>query len=132
MAQRATSHTTTPLLAYLPQPRRPAVVRDTLLGAVATQLLQAGDQVVSLYHRRLEHGYPTPSLERDAVLAVALPWLRDAAGIWSRGRFGSYKVCCGKSSGAATSCEGGAVQHVGLQHGDVHCEYIPRPCRVDR
>ena len=40
--------------------------------------------------RRLEHGYPTPSLARDGVLAEALPWLR-TRGIWSRGRFGSYK-----------------------------------------
>jgi hypothetical protein len=40
--------------------------------------------------RRLEHGYPTPSLARDGVLEKALPWLREA-GIWSRGRFGSYK-----------------------------------------
>ena len=40
--------------------------------------------------RRLEHGYPTPSLARDSVLEKALPWLRQA-GIWSRGRFGSYK-----------------------------------------
>ena len=39
---------------------------------------------------RLEHGYPTPSLGRDAVLSQALPWLR-ARNIWSRGRFGSYK-----------------------------------------
>ena len=40
--------------------------------------------------RRLEHGYPTPTLARDGVLAEALPWLRER-GIWSRGRFGSYK-----------------------------------------
>ena len=39
---------------------------------------------------RLEHGYPTPSLGRDAVLKEALPWLRER-NIWSRGRFGSYK-----------------------------------------
>ena len=39
---------------------------------------------------RLEHGYPTPSLGRDAVLAEALPWLKERR-IWSRGRFGSYK-----------------------------------------
>lgn len=45
----------------------------------------------TIFHtRRLEHGYPTPSVERDGVLKQALPWLRDA-GIWSRGRFGSYK-----------------------------------------
>jgi hypothetical protein len=41
---------------------------------------------------RLEHGYPTPSLARDGVLEKALPWLQQF-NIWSRGRFGSYKVC---------------------------------------
>ncbi len=40
---------------------------------------------------RIEHGYPTPSLGRDAVLEKALPWLQQY-NIWSRGRFGSYKV----------------------------------------
>eukprot|EP00878_Enallax_costatus_P013277 GHUV01013880.1.p1 GENE.GHUV01013880.1~~GHUV01013880.1.p1 ORF type:complete len:477 (+),score=117.64 GHUV01013880.1:113-1432(+) len=68
----------------------PAVVRDTLSGAISTQLMQPGDQVVSLYYRRLEHGYPTPSLCRDAALREALPWLQQHS-IWSRGRFGSWK-----------------------------------------
>jgi hypothetical protein len=63
-------------------------VLDTLLGAVATQLVQPGDEIVSIYHRRLEHGYPTPSLGRDAVLKQALPWLRKS-NIWSRGRCGA-------------------------------------------
>lgn len=67
-----------------------AVVKECLTGAIAASLLTAEHEVVSLYHRRLEHGYPTPSLGRDAVLAKALPWLRER-GIWSRGRFGSYK-----------------------------------------
>jgi hypothetical protein len=40
--------------------------------------------------RRIEHGYPTPSVERDSALNKALPWLLEH-GIWSRGRFGSYK-----------------------------------------
>ncbi len=68
----------------------PSVVLECLQGAINTSLLTAEHEVVSLYHRRLEHGYPTPSLGRDKVLAQALPWLR-ARGIWSRGRFGSYK-----------------------------------------
>lgn len=91
------AHTTvTPPLLAAVRPHltcccRPAVVRDTLLGAVATQLLQPCDQVVSLFHRRLAHGYPTPSLGRDAVLGQALPWLQQRR-IWSRGRFGAYKV----------------------------------------
>jgi hypothetical protein len=69
-------------------------VQETLQGAVATRLLCPTDEVVGIFHRRLEHGYPTPSLGRDAVLAQALPWLQQA-GIWSRGRFGSYKVGVG-------------------------------------
>lgn len=66
------------------------VVKDTLIGAINTQLMTADCEVVSLYHRRIEHGYPTPSLGRDEVLEKALPWLQQF-GIWSRGRFGSYK-----------------------------------------
>lgn len=66
------------------------IVEETIRGALNTQMMQPGDEVVSVYYRRLEHGYPTPSLERDAVLAEALPMLKKQ-GIWSRGRFGSYK-----------------------------------------
>lgn len=68
----------------------PKIVLETLMGAVATQLCAPEDEVVSIYYRRIEHGYPTPSVGRDAVLKEALPWLR-SSGIWSRGRFGSYK-----------------------------------------
>jgi hypothetical protein len=53
-------------------------------------MMTGTDEIVSLYHRRLEHGYPTPHLDRDPVLAEALPLLRNMD-IWSRGRFGSYK-----------------------------------------
>lgn len=35
-------------------------------------------------------GYPTPSLERDGALKQLLPKLQ-AKGIYSRGRFGSWK-----------------------------------------
>jgi hypothetical protein len=53
-------------------------------------MISSADEIVSVYHRRLEHGYPTPSLDRDPALDVALPLLRKQD-IWSRGRFGSYK-----------------------------------------
>jgi hypothetical protein len=46
--------------------------------------------IVSSWHCRLEHGYPTPWLGRDAVLEEADAVLRDA-GIYSRGRFGAWK-----------------------------------------
>lgn len=68
----------------------PAIVLETIQGAINTKLVRPGDEIVSIYHRRLEHGYPTPSVGRDAVLKQALPWLRKQ-NIWSRGRFGSYK-----------------------------------------
>lgn len=68
----------------------PKVVLDTIRGAVATHLIRPEDEIVSIYHRRIEHGYPTPSVGRNDVLKEALPWLREKS-IWSRGRFGSYK-----------------------------------------
>jgi len=68
----------------------PKVVLDTIRGAVATKLISESDEIVSISHRRIEHGYPTPTLERDNALAASLPWLRER-GIWSRGRFGSWK-----------------------------------------
>lgn len=68
----------------------PAIVQQTIQGAINTQLVRPGDEIISIYHRRLEHGYPTPSVGRDTVLRQALPWLR-ASNIWSRGRFGAYK-----------------------------------------
>lgn len=46
--------------------------------------------VVSRWHRRLEHGYPTPWLGRDEVLSEVERELR-ALDIYSRGRFGAWK-----------------------------------------
>ena len=66
------------------------VVEETIQGAINVTLAAPDAEIVSIYHRRLEHGYPTPHLERDAALAEALPMLREKD-IWSRGRFGSYK-----------------------------------------
>ena len=66
------------------------IVEETIQGAINTGMVKSTDEIVSIYHRRLEHGYPTPSLGRDAVLEKALPMLKQKD-IWSRGRFGSYK-----------------------------------------
>ncbi len=54
-------------------------------------MAQSADEIVSIYYRRMEYGYPTPSLERDAALSEALPLLKNKYNIWSRGRFGSWK-----------------------------------------
>ncbi|KAB8346203.1 hypothetical protein FH972_023248 [Carpinus fangiana] len=71
------------------------VNHDTLLaesiqGLINTEMLDPQDEIVSTYHRRFDHGYPTPSLERDGVLEKLLPKLQ-ALDIYSRGRFGSWK-----------------------------------------
>jgi protoporphyrinogen oxidase len=54
------------------------------------KLLRESDQIVSRWHRRLEYGYPTPWLGRDAVLEQAEALLREHD-VFSRGRFGAWK-----------------------------------------
>lgn len=75
-------------------PKKPvdaaSVVEDTLRGLEATNLLPSRSDILSTWHRRLEHGYPTPSLRRDEGLNVLLPALM-ARGVYSRGRFGAWK-----------------------------------------
>ena len=68
-----------------------AVIAEVLQGAINVKLLLPSDEVVSVFHRRLEKGYPTPCLDRDAVLKEVLPMLRDQHSVWSRGRFGAWK-----------------------------------------
>ncbi|GAA6040164.1 hypothetical protein JCM8097_004159 [Rhodosporidiobolus ruineniae] len=64
---------------------------ESIQGLINTGLLQPEDEIVSTYHRRFYHGYPTPSLVRDGQLKQLLPELKEKYGIWSRGRFGSYE-----------------------------------------
>ena len=66
------------------------ILADSIQGLINTGMLQASDEIVSTYHRRFDHGYPTPSLEREGVLKQLLPRLQDQ-GILSRGRFGSWR-----------------------------------------
>ncbi|KAI5797707.1 hypothetical protein EDC01DRAFT_783330 [Geopyxis carbonaria] len=66
------------------------ILADTIQGCINSSLLSPDAEIVSTYHRRFDHGYPTPSLERDDALAQLLPKLLDM-GIYSRGRFGSWK-----------------------------------------
>ncbi|KAK7552571.1 UDP-galactopyranose mutase [Phyllosticta citricarpa] len=66
------------------------LLKDSIQGLVNTEMLKPEDEIVSTYHRAFDHGYPTPSLERDGVLKQLLPKLQ-SRDIWSRGRFGSWK-----------------------------------------
>ena len=66
------------------------LLRDSIQGLVNTEMLKPGDEIVSTYHRKFDHGYPTPTLEREGVLKQLLPKL-EKKGIYSRGRFGSWR-----------------------------------------
>ncbi|KAL7819202.1 FAD/NAD(P)-binding domain-containing protein [Trichoderma aethiopicum] len=66
------------------------ILRDSIQGLINTEMIKPEDEIVSTYHRAFDHGYPTPSLEREGVLKELLPKLQDM-GIYSRGRFGSWR-----------------------------------------
>jgi hypothetical protein len=66
------------------------LLAECIQGLVNTEMLKSTDEIVSTYHRRFDHGYPTPTLEREGVLTKLLPKLQ-AKDIYSRGRFGSWR-----------------------------------------
>ena len=49
-----------------------------------------GSELVSTHYRRLERGYPVPTLDRDEILGEVQPRLKEM-GIVSVGRFGGWK-----------------------------------------
>lgn len=66
------------------------LLKDCIQGLINTDMIKPEDEIVSTYHRKFDHGYPTPSLEREGVLKELLPKLEDLD-ILSRGRFGSWR-----------------------------------------
>ncbi|KAM7214184.1 UDP-galactopyranose mutase [Rhypophila decipiens] len=66
------------------------LLKDCIQGLINTDMIKSDDEIVSTYHRKFDHGYPTPALEREGVLKELLPRLQDM-GIYSRGRFGSWR-----------------------------------------
>jgi protoporphyrinogen oxidase len=66
------------------------VLNDVVEGFRTVGLIDRETRIASTWHKRLEHGYPTPWLDRDSVLDVVQPALA-AASILSRGRFGAWK-----------------------------------------
>ena len=75
-------------------PHRPvrseALVADTIAAMRRDGLVPPATEIVSTWHRREEHGYPTPTVGRDATLAAVLPVLEQHR-VYSRGRFGAWK-----------------------------------------
>jgi protoporphyrinogen oxidase len=66
------------------------IVEQTIAGFRHCGMIADHHEIVSRWHARLEHGYPTPWLGRDAVLDPLHEGL-EAMGIFSRGRFGAWK-----------------------------------------
>ena len=66
------------------------LVEETLLALEEDGLIPDRNAICSVVHKRLDQGYPTPFLGRDAVVD---PILRsfEAQSIFSRGRFGAWK-----------------------------------------
>ena len=52
--------------------------------------MRPDEEPVSVWHRRMERGYPTPWLGRDEVLAPVQQEL-SRYDVFSRGRFGAWK-----------------------------------------
>jgi protoporphyrinogen oxidase len=66
------------------------ILDSVINGMLATRLIDSQNDIVDTWHYVAQHGYPTPSLERDDVLEQVLPELADLQ-IFSRGRFGAWK-----------------------------------------
>jgi protoporphyrinogen oxidase len=73
------------------KPERPDAVADAApTGLVTAGLVEPGSRPVSVHLIDVEYAYPVPTLGRDRALAVIEPWLRER-GVYSRGRFGSWR-----------------------------------------
>ncbi|HSZ60012.1 MAG TPA: FAD-dependent oxidoreductase [Tepidisphaeraceae bacterium] len=68
------------------------IVDDTIRGLIKAGLIKKEDQrdIVDTWAYHADYSYPTPSVERDGILAQAIPFL-EQHGIYSRGRFGMWK-----------------------------------------
>jgi protoporphyrinogen oxidase len=68
------------------------IVEDTIQGLVNSGMISEEDRkdIVSTWVYHANYSYPTPSVERDSILAKAIPFL-ESNDIYSRGRFGMWK-----------------------------------------
>lgn len=69
-----------------------AMIEETIRGLENAGMLLPGerDNIVSRWCYFADYSYPTPSVDRDEILAEVIPWLEDRD-IYSRGRFGMWK-----------------------------------------
>lgn len=66
------------------------IVDQVVQGTVNTRLIKEKSQINHTWYKRVEKGYPTPSVNRNRIL---FPWLNHfkEKGILSRGRFGAWR-----------------------------------------
>lgn len=83
------------LMVEVAQPARMSLsseelIGDVVRGLVAEGVLESADQVCHVWSHQAEHGYPIPTLGRDAIVDAALSSL-EKDHIFSRGRFGAWR-----------------------------------------
>jgi UDP-galactopyranose mutase len=59
-------------------------------GLRASGVIEGRPEVASVHVETIDYAYPVPTVRRDAALSVIQPWLTER-GIYSRGRFGSWR-----------------------------------------
>jgi hypothetical protein len=67
-----------------------SLVRDVIEAMKSTRLIRSDGEILSGWHRRIERGYPVPTINRDEHVHSLLPCLEKRS-IYSRGRFGAWK-----------------------------------------
>jgi protoporphyrinogen oxidase len=77
------------------QPIDAAAVPERVVSGLASVGLAEPDAAIASVHSvDVDYAYPVPTRDRDAALAVIQPWLMNA-GVYSRGRFGSWRYEAG-------------------------------------
>ncbi|MBC7834977.1 MAG: FAD-dependent oxidoreductase [Phycisphaerales bacterium] len=68
------------------------IVEETIQGLINCGMLAESQRadIVSHWVYHADYSYPTPSVDRDDILADVIPWLEEHS-IYSRGRFGMWK-----------------------------------------
>src|SRR3954463_1302367 len=76
---------------YKPEDKA-TIIERTIQGLINAGLLKDEDRkdIGSTWLFDAKYSYPTPTVDRDAILAQAIPFL-EQHGIYSRGRFGMWK-----------------------------------------
>ncbi|MGE3107633.1 MAG: NAD(P)/FAD-dependent oxidoreductase [Phycisphaerales bacterium] len=69
-----------------------AMIEETIRGLERCGMLlpDERDNIVSRWCYYADYSYPTPTVDRDEILAEVIPWL-ESRDIYSRGRFGMWK-----------------------------------------